>query len=218
MQSDDGVFISDGRSSVRLTRAGQRTEIGYPTIIEVCGGPFRGAVRDGTVQYLGFRKELEVLYETLSGQAVLSSLEGFKLALSGSGKGGIEVCVRVIGQQVPRIELSFGFAIDQTYLPPIIGQLELEFPGHYPRCSIDLPSSRLVLFEPSARVYRCENLMCVDRNERVAWKAALPENTGPDWFVHMALDGDIVRANTWTGYSLTIDQKSGRTLTCTFTK
>lgn len=120
MRADGGVFISDGRSSVRLTRAGQPTEIGYPTIIDVCGGPFRGAVRDGTVQYQGFRKELEVLYETLSGRAVLSSWEGFRLCLSGSGKGGIEVSVRIVGEQVPRIELSFGFVIDQTYLPPII--------------------------------------------------------------------------------------------------
>jgi hypothetical protein len=130
MQSEHGVFISDGRSSVRLTRAGRPTEIGYPTIIEVCGGPFRGSVRDETVQYQGFRQELESLYETLSGRAVLCSYEGFEFCLIGNGKGAIEVLVRVVGQQLPRIELSFGFTIDQTYLPPIIEQLEREFAGH----------------------------------------------------------------------------------------
>ena len=37
-----GVLISDGRSSVRLSRAGPPNELGYPTIIDFARRPVSG--------------------------------------------------------------------------------------------------------------------------------------------------------------------------------
>ena len=131
MRTEGGVLISDGRSGVRLTRAGQPNELGYPTLIDVRGGPFYGSVRDDTVCYDGFRANLARLYETLSGEAILGSLEGFELRLVGNGRGHIDVYAKVIGEYVPPIQLTFEFSIDQTYLPPIIEQIDTEFPPPY---------------------------------------------------------------------------------------
>jgi hypothetical protein len=131
-QEQRGVLISDGRSSVRLTRDREPDEFGYPTIIEVTAGPFRGAVLDRTVEYTEFRKQLSALHESLKGEAWLGSHEGNELVLSGNGLGGIEIRAKIIGEHVPLIQLTFTFNLDQSYLPVIIRQLEAEFP---PPCS-----------------------------------------------------------------------------------
>src|SRR5580700_8501766 len=44
-----GVVIGDSRSSIRLSRLADANEVGYPTLIEVQAGPFRGAIKDDTV-------------------------------------------------------------------------------------------------------------------------------------------------------------------------
>jgi hypothetical protein len=131
MTERDGVLIGDGRCSVRLTRADWPNELGYPTIIAARAGPFHGAVRDDTVHYEPFREQLGMLYKDLSGSAKLGSYEGFELNLIGGGTGGIEGRVRIIGEQVPLIQLSFEFFIDQSYLPGIMDQLDIEFPAPY---------------------------------------------------------------------------------------
>jgi hypothetical protein len=79
--------------------------------------------------------------------------------------------------------------------------------------SIDLPdgSGRLVLYDWSQNQdYRLENLVCLDANGTVVWTARLPRNTGPDGFVEISLDGDVIRANTWSCYALKLDQKNRR--------
>jgi len=131
ISSDGGVLISDGRSSVRLTRMDKPNELGHPTLIEAQAGPFRGSVRDDTVYFGNFRSQLTKLYDTLSGDAKLASYEGFELDLIGNGMGHIRVDVTVIGQHVPLIRLTFGFSIDQTFLPMIIRQVDAEFPPPY---------------------------------------------------------------------------------------
>jgi hypothetical protein len=40
-----GVVIGDGRSSIRLSRLADANELGYPTLIEVQAGPFHGDQR-----------------------------------------------------------------------------------------------------------------------------------------------------------------------------
>jgi outer membrane protein assembly factor BamB len=85
--------------------------------------------------------------------------------------------------------------------------------------SANLPdgSGRIVLYDWSAKPeYRFRNLVCLDGGP--IWKAMLPDNTGPDFFVDFTLDGLTVRANTWSGYLLTLDPKTGETLTCIFVK
>jgi hypothetical protein len=130
-EGSEGVLISDGRSSIRLTRDGQPNELGYPTIVDVCAGPFRGAVRDNLLDFGVFRTQLAQLYENLRGDAKLGSYEDFELHLNGDGTGGIWVRVNVIGDHVAPIHLKFGFGIDQSYLPPIIQQIDSEFPAPY---------------------------------------------------------------------------------------
>jgi hypothetical protein len=129
--SDGGVLITDGRCSVRLVRAGWPNELGYPTIIDVRAGPFQGSVLDETVGYGSFREQLDALYENLSGDAKLGSYEGFELNLVGNGKGSIQVRVKVIGEHVPLIQLAYDFFVDQSYLPGIIRQIDIEFPLPY---------------------------------------------------------------------------------------
>jgi hypothetical protein len=130
-EGNDGVFISGGRSSIRLTRDGQPNELGYPTTIDVRAGPFQGAVSDDLLDFGSFRTQLAQLYESLRGDAKLGSYEGFELHLIGNGTGGIGVSVKVIGDHVAPIHLTFGFGIDQSYLPAIIQQIDSEFPAPY---------------------------------------------------------------------------------------
>jgi hypothetical protein len=130
-EASDGVLISGGRSSIRLTKAGPPNELGYPTIIDVRAGPFQGAVQDNLLDYGNFRTQLAELYANLRGEAKLGSYEGFQLNLVGNGTGGIGVNVKVIGDHVAPIHLEFGFDIDQSYLPAIIEQIDTEFPAPY---------------------------------------------------------------------------------------
>jgi hypothetical protein len=127
-----GVLISDGRSSVRLSRAGPPNELGYPTIIDVRAGPFQGSVLDKTVGVGGFREQLAILYESLKGDAKLGSYDGFvELAITGNGSGGMEVRVKAVGDHTTPIQLTFAIYIDQSYLPAIIEQIDIEFPPPY---------------------------------------------------------------------------------------
>ena len=123
-----GVVISDGRCGVRLVKAGEAHEIGDPTIIGAWAGPFSGTVRDDTVGgYASFLDQLSKLHGTLVGEARLTSYGGFSLTLSGNGRGAIEVNVEVVGEHVPLIRLTYGFCIDQSYLPAIIQSIKREF-------------------------------------------------------------------------------------------
>jgi len=131
MTEGQGVQISDGRSGVRLKRTGCVNELGHPTLIDVQAGPFTGGVLGETVDFGYFRTQLTKLYEVLSGTAILVSYDGLKLVLVGNGRGAIEVKVEITAQHVPLIQLIFEFEIDQTYLPPIIKQLDEEFPPPY---------------------------------------------------------------------------------------
>jgi hypothetical protein len=127
-----GVLISDGRCSVRLSRAGPPNELGYPTIIDMRAGPFQGSVLDETVGFGGFREQLATLYERLKGDAKLGSYDGFvELAISGNGSGGIRVRVKVVSDHVTPIQLTFAISIDQSYLPALIEQIDIEFPPPY---------------------------------------------------------------------------------------
>lgn len=127
---DTGVVIADGRCGVRLTRAGEANELGYPTLIEVQAGPFTGAIRDDTVgSYSVFLRELESLYHQLTGSAQLGSYEGFSLSLVGRGGGGIAVSAELVGEHVPPIRLTFEASLDQSYLPSIIRAIRREFPS-----------------------------------------------------------------------------------------
>ena len=61
-----------------------------------------------------------------------------------------------------------------------------------------------------------ENLMCIDREDNLVWKACLP--AGPDCFVSARPDPRGVRVITWSGFSLILDRNTGAELARVFVK
>jgi hypothetical protein len=131
MENDNGVLISNGGCSVRLTQAGQAVEWDYPTIIDVRAGTFHGVVRDDMFDFGSFRAQLISLHQSLIGEATLFTDDGTEVRLTGNGKGSVEVRVKIVQWHSPSIQMTFDFDSDQTYLPAIIEQIELEFPPPY---------------------------------------------------------------------------------------
>jgi hypothetical protein len=85
--------------------------------------------------------------------------------------------------------------------------------------SLDIPGGRAVLFYWSAnQECRFENLACFNGDGSLRWRAALPENSGHDCFVGIALDNDQLRANTWSCFALWLDLLTGRASKTAFTK
>ena len=85
--------------------------------------------------------------------------------------------------------------------------------------SLDLPDCSVVLFDWSSnKDYRFENLTCLNADGSLRWKAVLPEDTGPDCFVAIALDNDQLRANSMSGFALLLDLQTGSPLEISFIK
>ena len=69
--------------------------------------------------------DLAPLYESLAGKAELSPLESqVRLLLSGNGRGAITVSGFAMAFAAFGSQLQFEFALDQTYLPPFIAELQ----------------------------------------------------------------------------------------------
>jgi outer membrane protein assembly factor BamB len=86
--------------------------------------------------------------------------------------------------------------------------------------SVDLPggAGRVVVFDWETGSGREENLVCFEPGGRVRWKAKLPTSDPSDCFVAVALDGDLVRANSMSCYAVWLDPATGRTVRTQFTK
>lgn len=127
-ETSHGVVIGDGASYIRLARTGRPTGWAVSALIAVKAGPFVGEVDDDMLVGVGeFCDQLSRLYETLQGQAELTSYEKLKLSVVGNGRGAMSVQVELYGEHEPLSLLSFEFDIDQTYLPKVIKQLREEF-------------------------------------------------------------------------------------------
>jgi hypothetical protein len=85
--------------------------------------------------------------------------------------------------------------------------------------SLDFPDCRVVLFDwTSNKEHRFENLVCFNGDGSLRWKAALPQNSGHDWFVGIALDNGQLRANSMSSFALWLDLQTGSALKTVFTK
>ena len=86
--------------------------------------------------------------------------------------------------------------------------------------SVDLPNDagRLVIFNWETGTGSDENLVCLEPDGRIRWRATLPTNDHSDCFVAVQLDGALVRANSWSSYAVWLDPATGRTLRTQFTK
>jgi hypothetical protein len=85
-----------------------------------------------TSDFVAFRDELLSLHASLQGKAVFSTMEDqLSLALTGNGLGGIEVKGVAIDAPGVGNQLEFELALDQSYLPAVLGDLDeilAEFP------------------------------------------------------------------------------------------
>ena len=72
--------------------------------------------------------------------------------------------------------------------------------------TLNLPDCKIVLLDWSShKEHRLENLVCINGDSSLKWRAALPQSTGPDCFVAMALDDNQLRANTMSGFAIWLD-------------
>jgi hypothetical protein len=102
--------------------------------VRVCVGGFRGTI-DGTFitdEFVAFLTQLRVLYQSLSGTAEFTTLEGqLHLRLTGDGKRHIELVGEVADQPGIGNRLRFTLHFDQSQLGASIHELErvaAEFP------------------------------------------------------------------------------------------
>jgi hypothetical protein len=86
--------------------------------------------------------------------------------------------------------------------------------------SVDLPdrSGHPNVFDWENGPMNDENLVCLDTDGRVRWRAKLPTSEPGDCFVTVTLDGDLVRASSMSYYAVWIDPVTGEMLRSNFTK
>jgi hypothetical protein len=93
---------------------------------------------------------------------------------------------------------------DRSY--PILEQVSL--PG----------GDKAVLYDmPPDRAHVVGNLACEAADGTLRWSAS-PGTLGPDAFVAVRTDGELLLANTWSGYALWLDPGSGEEVRREFTK
>jgi hypothetical protein len=90
------------------------------------------------------------------------------------------------------------------------GQIEIK--------SLELYDCRVVLVAAAHGDHRTENLVCLNSDGSVRWRAALPTNTGPDSFVDAVIDENSIRANSWSGWAIRFDRITGAADTSEFVK
>ena len=97
-------------------------------------GTFRGTVENSLQiqEFQRFKEQLRSLYGDLSGTAALETLERWiRVVMKGDGLGHIATHVEVVDGLVEGSSLEYWINLDQTYLPPLIRELE-EICGAFP--------------------------------------------------------------------------------------
>jgi len=86
--------------------------------------------------------------------------------------------------------------------------------------SVDLPddAGQLVVFEWAPASEPEENLVCFEPDGSVRWKAKLPTSEPNDCFVGVALEGELIRANSMSCYAVWLDPRTGEAVRTQFTK
>jgi hypothetical protein len=94
--------------------------------VEIRSGPFSGLIGSffSIRELAAFTKDVEGLYNALSGTLTLRQLEGhLNLKMEHKGLGHIQVHGHARGDPAWYAVLHFDFEIDQTFLPKIVSQL-----------------------------------------------------------------------------------------------
>jgi outer membrane protein assembly factor BamB len=77
---------------------------------------------------------------------------------------------------------------------------------------------RLVLCDWATRPGYDHNLVRIDAAGTVVWEAELPMYTSPNCFVGLRADESTIKASTWSGHLVTLDEQTGKILHIKFTK
>jgi hypothetical protein len=62
------------------------------------------------------------------------------------------------------------------------------------------------------------NLMRVDSEGKIIWKATPPTTGAEDCFTRMRWEGETLTANTWSGYRVSVNPRNGHVTVLEFTK
>jgi outer membrane protein assembly factor BamB len=76
----------------------------------------------------------------------------------------------------------------------------------------------VVVFEWATGSKPDENLACLDSDGHVKWTAKLPMGQPGDCYVAVALEDDLIRASSMSGYAIWLDPRTGNVLRTQFTK
>jgi hypothetical protein len=132
------VFHIGGETSeyVRVSNIRDNGDGWFGADVEVVVGTFRCAYPAdfNSSAFPRFHAELEQLYEAVSGSAVFTSYEGqLEVTLTCNAIGKIEVRGEATDVAGIGNRLTFGFHIDQTYVPAILHDLRLALQRYPPR-------------------------------------------------------------------------------------
>jgi hypothetical protein len=82
---------------------------------------------------------------------------------------------------------------------------------------IDAGKLCVLLLDPDANQRSAfENLLCIDQQGNRIWTAKLP--TSPDVFVRINMKAEGIWANTWSGFKVLFDERSGAEIRRSFVK
>lgn len=110
-----------------------------------------------------------------------------------------------------RLQLHGGASHPQPFLPD--GREVLEVIGRVPGVGV------LVLLDPGEGYAPINNLVLVDDEGSVRWRADLPSSTGGESYVsaEISTSGGL-SASSWSGYRVELDPHSGRILSTDWVK
>jgi hypothetical protein len=92
--------------------------------------------------------------------------------------------------------------------------------GHRVRAATGLPDADgcIVLLSYEGGPKNFQNLVRCRSDGTVQWRAELPDQTGTDAYVSFTLTDGQLKANSWSGFQVFIDESTGKIVRREFTK
>ena len=81
-----------------------------------------------------------------------------------------------------------------------------------------MDGTKIVLTADDGSGYRTSNLAAINAAGAEIWRAALPENTGPDAYLDVRFENGVLLANTWSGNLVQLSPTTGAVEGLTFIK
>lgn len=126
--SDAGYLIRLEPLRLEFTNADNDWDRSWiKTKVEVIAGPFSGEYIANvmTTDFETFKQQIKAVYRSLTGVARFEPLENqLIIEVQADDLGHIQVKCEAAPQTYNQDRLSFSFALDQTYLPNLVNQLQ----------------------------------------------------------------------------------------------